>query len=125
MCGRQCATGSCSLLMVLGSHARQLASLPTLQAFSSWIHICAVRLFVESILRYGLPPQVRGGVAEQGLACRAWRFAFQASGMAVQPWGLVQASTHWFAALPLIPCSSTACSCGPTPSKSAGCARCG
>ena len=27
------------------------------QAFSAWIHICAVRLFVESILRYGLPPQ--------------------------------------------------------------------
>ncbi|PRW57395.1 V-type proton ATPase subunit C [Chlorella sorokiniana] len=27
------------------------------EAFSSWIHICAVRLFVESILRYGLPPQ--------------------------------------------------------------------
>ena len=28
-----------------------------LQAFSAWIHICAVRLFVESILRYGLPPK--------------------------------------------------------------------
>lgn len=27
------------------------------EAFSSWIHITAVRLFVESILRYGLPPQ--------------------------------------------------------------------
>jgi hypothetical protein len=27
------------------------------QAFSSWIHICAIRLFVESILRYGLPPK--------------------------------------------------------------------
>ena len=27
------------------------------QAFSAWIHICAVRLFVESILRYGLPPK--------------------------------------------------------------------
>jgi V-type H+-transporting ATPase subunit C len=27
------------------------------EAFSSWIHVCAVRLFVESILRYGLPPQ--------------------------------------------------------------------
>ena len=25
--------------------------------FSAWIHICAIRLFVESILRYGLPPQ--------------------------------------------------------------------
>jgi V-type H+-transporting ATPase subunit C len=28
-----------------------------MQAFSAWIHICAIRLFVESILRYGLPPQ--------------------------------------------------------------------
>lgn len=27
------------------------------QAFSAWIHICAIRLFVESILRYGLPPK--------------------------------------------------------------------
>ena len=27
------------------------------QAFSAWIHVCAVRLFVESILRYGLPPR--------------------------------------------------------------------
>lgn len=28
------------------------------EAFSSWIHVCCVRLFVESILRYGLPPQL-------------------------------------------------------------------
>lgn len=27
------------------------------EAFSGWIHVCAVRLFVESILRYGLPPR--------------------------------------------------------------------
>lgn len=27
------------------------------QAFSAWIHICAIRLFAESILRYGVPPQ--------------------------------------------------------------------
>ena len=27
------------------------------EAFSSWIHVTAIRLFVESILRYGLPPQ--------------------------------------------------------------------
>ena len=30
------------------------------QAFSAWIHTCAVRLFTESILRYGLPPQFLG-----------------------------------------------------------------
>lgn len=29
-------------------------------AFASWIHICAVRLFVESVLRYGLPPKFLG-----------------------------------------------------------------
>jgi len=27
------------------------------EAFTSWVHVIAVRLFVESILRYGLPPQ--------------------------------------------------------------------
>lgn len=27
------------------------------EAFSSWIHVTAVRLFVESVLRYGLPPR--------------------------------------------------------------------
>ena len=27
-----------------------------LQVFSSWMHFCAVRIFAESILRYGLPP---------------------------------------------------------------------
>lgn len=27
------------------------------ECFSSWIHVTAIRLFVESILRYGLPPQ--------------------------------------------------------------------
>lgn len=37
--------------------SRPALPLPPLQAFSSWIHITAVRLFVESILRYGLPPQ--------------------------------------------------------------------
>lgn len=31
-----------------------------MQAFSAWIHTCAVRLFTESILRYGLPPQFLG-----------------------------------------------------------------
>lgn len=27
-----------------------------MQVFSSWMHFCAVRVFTESILRYGLPP---------------------------------------------------------------------
>ena len=35
--------------------SRFSASVDT-QAFSAWIHVCAIRLFVESILRYGLPP---------------------------------------------------------------------
>lgn len=30
------------------------------EAFSAWIHICAIRLFTESILRYGLPPKFLG-----------------------------------------------------------------
>lgn len=30
------------------------------ETFSSWIHVCAVRLFVESVLRYGLPPKFLG-----------------------------------------------------------------
>lgn len=27
------------------------------ESFSSWIHVTSIRLFVESVLRYGLPPQ--------------------------------------------------------------------
>ena len=27
------------------------------EAFSSWIHVTSVRLWVESILRYGVPPR--------------------------------------------------------------------
>lgn len=34
------------------------------EAFASWIHICAVRLFVESVLRYGLPPKFLGVVIQ-------------------------------------------------------------
>jgi V-type H+-transporting ATPase subunit C len=30
------------------------------EAFASWIHVCAVRLFVESALRYGVPPKFSG-----------------------------------------------------------------
>jgi V-type H+-transporting ATPase subunit C len=32
------------------------------QVFSSWMHICAIRIFTESILRYGLPPQFLAAV---------------------------------------------------------------
>ena len=32
------------------------------QAFASWVHICVIRLFVESILRYGLPPSFVPGI---------------------------------------------------------------
>jgi V-type H+-transporting ATPase subunit C len=34
------------------------------EAFVAWIHVCAVRLFVESVLRYGLPPRFLGAVIE-------------------------------------------------------------
>ncbi|WVZ88178.1 hypothetical protein U9M48_034725 [Paspalum notatum var. saurae] len=30
--------------------------------FTSWMHFCAVRVFVESILRYGLPPSFLSAV---------------------------------------------------------------
>ncbi|XP_058102985.1 V-type proton ATPase subunit C-like [Magnolia sinica] len=32
------------------------------EVFSSWMHFCAVRVFVESILRYGLPPSFLAAV---------------------------------------------------------------
>ena len=32
------------------------------EVFSSWVHIVAIRLFVESILRYGLPPAYQAAV---------------------------------------------------------------
>jgi len=32
------------------------------EAFSSWVHLIAIRLFVESILRYGLPPAYQAAV---------------------------------------------------------------
>uniref|UniRef100_A0A7C9CWU3 V-type proton ATPase subunit C n=1 Tax=Opuntia streptacantha TaxID=393608 RepID=A0A7C9CWU3_OPUST len=32
------------------------------EVFSSWMHFCAVRVFTESILRYGLPPSFLAGV---------------------------------------------------------------
>jgi V-type H+-transporting ATPase subunit C len=34
------------------------------EALSAWVHICAVRLFVESVLRYGLPPNFLGAIIE-------------------------------------------------------------
>ena len=41
------------------------------EAFSAWMHIAVVRLFVEAILRYGLPPtfQVRLLASVAQLAC--------------------------------------------------------
>ena len=30
------------------------------EAFIAWIHLKAIRLFVESVLRYGLPINIRG-----------------------------------------------------------------
>lgn len=32
------------------------------QAFSAWMHSLSIRLFVESILRYGLPPAFQAAV---------------------------------------------------------------
>jgi V-type H+-transporting ATPase subunit C len=32
------------------------------EAFAAWVHIKALRIFVESILRYGLPPNFQAAV---------------------------------------------------------------
>ena len=61
-CALLCPTG----VQLLDAHASLRPALLLLsrsvpcsapQAFSGWMHVLAVRLFVESILRYGLPPQ--------------------------------------------------------------------
>ena len=56
---RQGVSAACSFSSSSSSLAAEVLSKACLgaQAFSAWIHICAVRLFVESILRYGLPPK--------------------------------------------------------------------
>lgn len=46
---------------------RPLSLLPpnkTAQAFSCYVHLAVIRLFVESILRYGLPPQFQAAVVK-------------------------------------------------------------
>lgn len=42
------------------SHLRLFAP----QAFSCYLHLAVIRLFVESILRYGLPPQFQAAVVK-------------------------------------------------------------
>ena len=39
------------------------------EVFSAWVHICAIRLFVESILRYGLPPSFQATVIKPHRKC--------------------------------------------------------
>lgn len=34
------------------------------EVFSSWLHLKALRIFVESVLRYGLPPDFTAAVIE-------------------------------------------------------------
>ncbi len=41
-------------------------ALPPPQAFSCYMHVLVVRLFVESILRYGLPPHFQAAVVRPG-----------------------------------------------------------
>jgi V-ATPase subunit C len=38
------------------------------EVFSSWVHLKALRIFVESVLRYGLPPDFTSVVIEVGSA---------------------------------------------------------
>lgn len=39
------------------------------EAFIAWIHLKAIRLFVESVLRYGLPINIRGIVMQVRVLC--------------------------------------------------------
>ncbi len=54
-----CAKSSASAVLLVPFyqptvHSPYLLGAP--QAFSSWVHLIAIRMLVESILRYGLPP---------------------------------------------------------------------
>ena len=68
-----------------------------LQAFSAWIHTCAVRLFTESILRYGLPPQFLGVLMKpnpkaQAKLRKSLASVFGSTGRTLRSAGLV---TEW------------------------------
>ena len=39
------------------------------EAFSAWTHISAVRLFTESVLRYGLPPSFQAAIVKPMPRC--------------------------------------------------------
>src|SRR3979490_772160 len=41
------------------------------EVFSSWVHLKALRIFVESVLRYGLPPDFTAAVIEVGLYAKS------------------------------------------------------
>jgi len=42
------------------------------EVFSSWVHLKALRIFVESVLRYGLPPDFTSVVIEVGIVSWFW-----------------------------------------------------
>lgn len=70
-----------------------------MQAFSAWIHICAIRLFVESILRYGLPPKFLAALMKPNQKSTArlrkvLASLFGNSGIARTPDNLKHLSTH-------------------------------
>lgn len=67
--GASCAAGLFlrrSGLQGSKAHAKPDAS-HSMQAFSAWIHICAVRLFCESVLRYGVPPKFLAALVKPNL----------------------------------------------------------
>jgi len=41
------------------------------EVFSSWVHLKALRIFVESVLRYGLPPDFTSAVIEPKPKCQS------------------------------------------------------
>jgi hypothetical protein len=51
-----CLFRDCMSFMII-LHADMCKPCSGEQVFSAWMHVCAIRLFTESILRYGLPPK--------------------------------------------------------------------
>lgn len=51
------------------------------EVFSSWVHLKALRIFVESVLRYGLPPDFTSVVIEVSVV--------------VQSFWIILSTQHW------------------------------
>lgn len=104
MGGRQLLAAAPSLIhVVLCMHCTLACSpfatrtrlLNASQAFSCWIHLCVVRLFVESILRYGLPPQFQAVAVRPHARMEARLRAVLAGAFGTGAYGRAQAGCGW------------------------------